>query len=418
MNSLISGAWSEWVVVYAVDLSMVVCTDLIMTSASDDASKPTIEDYAPGSRENPYETKTVGIVNGQDASPGEYPWAVYAGGRGGTLISDRWVTTAAHCSAELQIGDFVNIGGLRFSLRVHGNNRQWRQIVSRSCHPDYRSSSENFDLHVVEFGSVPTVAIDRSQSTYTGTNAVAAGGGNLRQGGESPHIFQESIVPVSNENTCEQPYRNLTGNRIRAGYLHSGIDGCQGDSGGPSVSLVNGELIGVVSFSRGYTQQTPQASAHKSMQSTSGSATSPPTVLTGAYKRQPVVVRLLPHGQPTRLPNRATWETATATAAPTTPSSDALMPVIVVRRPELQARLPVGPMGMTASNRPRLAAVQPRGRSTLVMATATATRPTTTRPARGMAATAVTIPSKMRSTPATQTDTKPWTPSTKYLLNA
>lgn len=42
------------------------------------------------------------IVNGEDAAPGAWPWhaALYFGGQyfcGGTLISDSFVLTAAHC---------------------------------------------------------------------------------------------------------------------------------------------------------------------------------------------------------------------------------------------------------------------------------------------------------------------------------
>lgn len=38
------------------------------------------------------------VVNGEDASPGEYPYQVSVGKFcGGSLIKERWVLTAAHC---------------------------------------------------------------------------------------------------------------------------------------------------------------------------------------------------------------------------------------------------------------------------------------------------------------------------------
>ncbi len=258
MESCMSGLRDGFVLVFAGALALTGCSDPLLTSSADDTGKPTINDYDPGSPEKPETTVTAAIVNGQDASPGEYPWAVYAGGCGGTHIGDKWVMTAAHCAAEFRVGDFVNIGGLRVSQMVQGNEGEWRQIVGRSCHPNYRSWSENFDFCIVELdspSSAPTIAIDRSQSSHAGTNAVVVGWGSLRQGGGSPDVLQEALVPVIDDSTCSQLYGNFTGNMMCAGYLQGGIDSCQGDSGGPLVSTVTGELIGVVSFGRGCAQR-------------------------------------------------------------------------------------------------------------------------------------------------------------------
>ena len=49
------------------------------------------------------------IINGQEASPNEYPWQVAlvrAGGHspicGGSIISDRHILTAAHCTNDIK----------------------------------------------------------------------------------------------------------------------------------------------------------------------------------------------------------------------------------------------------------------------------------------------------------------------------
>lgn len=246
------------VLLCASSIALAGCGEARVDSELGDAGKPTINDYEPGSPEKPAATTSAAIVNGQNASPGEYPWAVYAGGCGGTFIGGRWVMTAAHCASEFRVGDFVNIGGLRVSQMVQGNDGEWRQIVGRSCHPNYRSRSENFDFCVVELdapSSAPAVAIDRSQSSHAGTNAVVVGWGALRQGGGSPDTLQEALVPVIDDATCRQLYGNFTENMLCAGYLQGGIDSCQGDSGGPLVSTVTGELIGIVSFGRGCAQR-------------------------------------------------------------------------------------------------------------------------------------------------------------------
>lgn len=58
--------------------------------------------YAVGCGKRMVESLTEVIVNGENALPGEFPWhvALYFGGQyfcGGSLISDSFVITAAHC---------------------------------------------------------------------------------------------------------------------------------------------------------------------------------------------------------------------------------------------------------------------------------------------------------------------------------
>lgn len=235
------------------------CSDALTTVDADSGSKPVIEDYDVGSPDKPESSTSAAIVNGSDASAGEYPWAVYAGGCGGTLIGEEWVMTAAHCASEFGVGAYVNIGGLNVSAMVQGSEGEWRQVAQRSCHSSYQSNTEDYDYCLVRLSQPSNqtpVSIDTSGSSHAGTNAVVVGWGTLYSNGPTPDRLQEATVPVLDQSTCNQAYGGEITNRMMcAGYLQGGIDSCQGDSGGPLVSAVTGQLIGVVSWGYGCAEQ-------------------------------------------------------------------------------------------------------------------------------------------------------------------
>ena len=221
--------------------------------------KPALTEFDAGASESSdLEMSSEAIVGGQNASEDEYPFAVYASGCGGTLISSRWVMTAAHCAGNFGTGSWVNIGGRSLNAMFSGNSGEWRQVEGRSCHPSYSSWGDDYDYCLVRLSSASTkqpLPIDTSNNSHAGDTAVIVGWGNTSQFGGSSNTLKEATVNVFSQNTCTSLYgNNITSRMVCAGYLQGGIDTCQGDSGGPLIGTTSGTLIGVTSWGYGCAQ--------------------------------------------------------------------------------------------------------------------------------------------------------------------
>ena len=212
------------------------------------------------------ETDPNAIVGGSNASPGEYPHQISLQTRsgfhycGGTLISDRWVVTAAHCVA----GDSPS--QMRVEAGVHrlSQGGEFFNVTDVIVHPNYVSSTSNNDIALLRLSRdasnhLPAMLIDdATEGTWAAPSdlATVTGWGALSSGGGSPDTLQEVDVPIISNNTCQQmyPFENITSGMLCAGFVGvGGADACQGDSGGPLVveTPQGWALAGVVSWGYG-----------------------------------------------------------------------------------------------------------------------------------------------------------------------
>jgi len=207
------------------------------------------------------------IVGGKPADPNEWPWlaALMTPGEGqycgGTLISDTYVLTAAHCVFQYQPNEVkVKLG--EYDFRKEGETKDKTfDVQSIKVHELWNEDTYEHDLAILKLKkratfnkSIWPIALPRSKKEYTNTRAFVLGWGTIYFGGPLSDILQEVNLRIWDNPTCKTNYeminRVITDNMLCAGEVKK--DACQGDSGGPlnCLNLRTGrwELCGVVSW--------------------------------------------------------------------------------------------------------------------------------------------------------------------------
>uniref|UniRef100_A0A8C0R3Y4 Prothrombin n=1 Tax=Canis lupus dingo TaxID=286419 RepID=A0A8C0R3Y4_CANLU len=191
------------------------------------------------------------IVEGWDAEIGLAPWCVMLFRKspqellcGASLISDRWVLTAAHCLLYPPWDKNFTENDLLVRIGKHSRTRYERSIEKISM-------LEKIYIH-------PRLL----QAGYKGR---VTGWGNLREtwtssiGEVQPRVLQVVNLPIVDRQVCKASTRiRITDNMFCAGYKpNEGKrgDACEGDSGGPFVmkSPFNNRWyqMGIVSWGEG-----------------------------------------------------------------------------------------------------------------------------------------------------------------------
>ncbi|XP_028582560.2 prothrombin isoform X6 [Podarcis muralis] len=209
------------------------------------------------------------IVKGSDAEKGSSPWQVMLFRKspqellcGASLISNRWILTAAHCifyppwDKNFTKDDIiVRIG--KHDRKVYERTMEKIMLIEKVIiHPKY-NWKENLDRDIallllkkpVEFSNyihpvcLPTKEIVQSLM-LTGYKGRVTGWGNLQEtwtAGRSPlpGILQQVNLPIVPRETCKASTKiRVTDNMFCAGYSPEDSqrgDACEGDSGGPFV---------------------------------------------------------------------------------------------------------------------------------------------------------------------------------------
>ncbi|XP_029477561.1 serine protease hepsin-like isoform X2 [Oncorhynchus nerka] len=220
------------------------------------------------------------IVGGVDARQGSWPWQVslqYDGVHqcGGSIISDRWIVSAAHCFPERnrQVSRWRVLLGSIYNKLTHKNVRvlEVKTVVYHSSYlpfvdPNIDDNSRDIavlalaqPLHFTDYIQ-PVCLPHYGQRLIDGQLGTVTGWGNVGYYGTLADVLQEANVPIINDAVCNAPdyYDNqITTSMFCAGFEKGGTDACQGDSGGPFVaedSLSKASryrLLGVVSWGTG-----------------------------------------------------------------------------------------------------------------------------------------------------------------------
>lgn len=249
-------------------------TALYMVSIGDEPIMYFSTDLEKGEHSYPFFTgfqaPELRIIGGSDADIEDFPWQIYfASGDymcGGSIISSKWILTAAHCTKDednnpISASDMYVVVGATNPYSSSQGEKYY--VKSYTAHINYDTETLQYDLALLElydeidFENAEAIELITEEdiddgATDPGVVATVTGWGltNAYNTNSLPYILQQVELPIVSNSTAAMVWGYLDSKFLMAGYRNGGKDACSGDSGGPLVVESNGKkkLAGIVSF--------------------------------------------------------------------------------------------------------------------------------------------------------------------------
>ncbi|XP_023360047.1 transmembrane protease serine 12 [Sarcophilus harrisii] len=217
------------------------------------------------------------VVGGHSAELGGWPWIVSLQVKmfpravhvcGGSLISENWVLTAAHCLKDIREPQFWRaVVGVHNLFQRHRNTKKIK-IKEIIIHPQFIPDTYENDIalfhlkRAVSYNDyVQPICLPFFKEVFnlnTDTRCFVSGWGKTTEEGNASDTLQEAELHYIPRSTCNK--RESYGGRVVetsfcAGEEDGIVDTCLGDSGGPLMCYLPDAgkfyLMGITSFGHG-----------------------------------------------------------------------------------------------------------------------------------------------------------------------